>query len=44
MRPEQREEIKSFASYFGGDMTALADLTPGGDGGVFIPTMVAGSD
>ena len=36
------EEIKAFARYIGGDMTALADLTPGGDGGVFIPTMVAG--
>jgi HK97 family phage major capsid protein len=39
---EQLEEIKSFARYLGGDMTALADLTPGGDGSIFIPTTVAG--
>lgn len=39
---EQREEIQSFARYLGGDMSALADLRPGSDGGVFIPTMVAG--
>lgn len=40
--PHELEEIKAFARYLGGDMTALADLTPGGDGGVFIPTAVAG--
>lgn len=40
--PHDLDEIKSFARYLGGDMTALADLTPGGDGGVFIPTMIAG--
>lgn len=40
--PEQREEANAFARYIGGDMTALADLTPSGDGGVFIPEFVAG--
>ena len=40
--PEAVEELKSFARYLGGDMTALADLTPGGDGAVFIPTLIAG--
>jgi len=40
--PEQREQVNSFARYLGGDMTALADLTPSGDGGVFIPQFVAG--
>ena len=39
---QEVEQVKAFARYIGGDMTALADLTPGGDGGVFIPTMVAG--
>jgi len=40
--PHDVEQIKSFARYIGGDVTALADLTPSGDGGVFIPTFVAG--
>ncbi|MGH9644351.1 MAG: phage major capsid protein [Terriglobales bacterium] len=39
---EEAEKVRTFARYVGGDMTALADLTPGGDGGVFIPTLVAG--
>lgn len=37
-----REQIRALGNYLGGDMTALADLTPSGDGGVFIPTFVAG--
>ncbi len=36
------DELKSFAHYLGGDMSALADLRPSGNGGVFIPTVVAG--
>lgn len=41
--PEQREEIENFTRYtVGGEMSALADLTPSHDGGVFIPTIVAG--
>ena len=40
--PEQVEQVRAFARYVSGDMTALADLTPGGDGGVFIPSLVAG--
>lgn len=40
--PHQVEELKHFARYLSGDMTALADLTPGGDAGVLIPTIVAG--
>lgn len=40
--PAEREEFRSFARYLGGDATALADLRPSGDGGVFIPTAVAG--
>lgn len=39
---EQLDELKNFARYLGGDMSALADLTPGGDAGVLIPTLVAG--
>lgn len=40
--PHERAEVEAFARYIGGDMTALADLTPGGDAGVLIPSTVAG--
>lgn len=40
--PQEVEKVKAFARYIGGDISALADLTPAGDGGVFIPTTVAG--
>ena len=36
------DELRSFATYLGGDMTALADLRPSGNGGVFIPSIVVG--
>lgn len=41
-RADEVEQVNAFARYLGGDVTALADLTPSGDGGVFIPTLVAG--
>lgn len=37
----EREEVMAFAQYIGRGITASADLTPGGDGGVLIPTFVA---
>jgi HK97 family phage major capsid protein len=40
--PAEVEGINSFARYVGGDVSALADLTPGGDAGVIIPTIIAG--
>lgn len=39
---EDRAQVEAFSHYLGGDMTALADLTPSGAGGVFIPTIIAG--
>ena len=39
---EDRAQVEAFSHYLGGDMTALADLTPSGGGGVFIPTIIAG--
>lgn len=36
------EQVRAFGNYLAGDMTALADLTPTGGGGVFIPSIVAG--
>lgn len=38
---EEVAEIKAFARYIGGDMSAVADLTPSGDGGVIIPQTIA---
>jgi HK97 family phage major capsid protein len=40
--PAELEQVRAFGQYLGGDMTALADLTPSGAGGVFIPTVIAG--
>ncbi len=40
--PSEVDQLKSFAAYLGGDVTALADLRPSGNGGVFIPSIVAG--
>jgi len=37
----ERAEVEAFAHYIGGDKKALADLTPSGDGGVFLPSLVA---
>ena len=41
--PGDADELRSFATYLGGDMTALADLRPSGDGGVFIPSSLPAS-
>ena len=38
---EQMDEVKSFASYLGGNMSALANLSPSGDGALIIPTTIA---
>lgn len=40
--PGDREQVRAFAQYVGGDMTAAADLTPSGQGGIFIPALIAG--
>ena len=42
--PEQREEVEALASYVTGTGRAmsLSNLTPGADGGVFIPSFVQG--
>jgi HK97 family phage major capsid protein len=39
---EDRAQVDAFSHYLAGDMSALADLTPSGAGGVFIPTIIAG--
>ena len=38
----EAEQVRAFTQYLGGDMEALANLAPSGDGGVFIPTIIAG--
>lgn len=38
--PEQREQVNTLAALMRGDIKAAADLTPGGDGGVLIPSIV----
>jgi HK97 family phage major capsid protein len=37
---EEREQVVALAAYLGGDIRAVADLTPSGDGGVLIPSVV----
>jgi HK97 family phage major capsid protein len=37
---EEREQVVALAAYLGGDIRAAADLTPGGDGGVLISSVV----
>jgi HK97 family phage major capsid protein len=40
--PQEREQIVALASYLSGDIRAAADLTPAGDGGYLIPSIVQG--
>ena len=37
---EEREQITAMAAYLSGDIRAAADLTPAGDGGYLIPSVV----
>jgi len=37
---EEREQITALAAYLSGDIRAAADLTPSGDGGFLIPSIV----
>ena len=37
---EQQEQVRALAAYLSGDIRAAADLTPAGDGGFLIPTLV----
>jgi len=38
--PEQREEVQNLVGYLSGRAVSLSNLTPGSDGGVFIPFFV----
>lgn len=40
---EEREQIVALASYLSGNIQAAADLTPAGDGGYLIPSIVQGT-
>jgi HK97 family phage major capsid protein len=41
--PEQMEQVTALAAFLGGDIRAAADLTPAGDGGFIIPSIVQGT-
>jgi len=41
--PEELGQINALAAFLGGDIRAAADLTPAGDGGFIIPSIVQGT-